>query len=62
MTGIHQEKDLLICCFETKNKEVSTLVVLERLRAEMTRKTSSPILTKSSKKTKVKKAYRVYDR
>ena len=61
--GNPSRKRFIDLLFRNKNKEVSTLVALERLRAEMTRKTSSPILTKSSKKKqKVKKAYRVYDR
>lgn len=53
--GNPSRKRFIDLLFRNKNKEVSTLVVLERLRAEMTRKTSSPILTKSSKKTKAEK-------
>lgn len=56
--GNPSRKRFIDLLFRNKNQEVSTLVALERLRAEMTRKTSSPILTKS----KSKKAYRVYDR
>ena len=50
--GNPSRKRFIDLLFRNKNKEVSTLVALERLRAEMTRKTSSPILTKSSKKNK----------
>ena len=53
--GNRSWKKFIDLLFRNKNKEVSTLVVLdaiERLRAEMTRKTSFPIRTKSSKKNK----------
>ena len=56
--GNPSRKRFIDLLFRNKNKEVSTLVVLDaiqRLRAEMTRKTSSPIRTKSSKKTKGEK-------
>ena len=53
--GNPSRKRFIELLFRNKNKEVSTLVALECLKAEMTRKTSFPIRTKSSKKTKAEK-------
>ena len=56
--GNPSRKRFIDLLFRNKNKEVSTLVVLdaiERLRAAMTRKTSFPVWTKSSTKTKGEK-------
>ena len=59
--GNPSRKRFIDLLFRNKNKEVSTLVATERLRAEMTRKRPFRSGQNRAKKQKVKKAYQVHD-